>query len=115
MNFDLADELNEYLNENRLGEAIDLTEKKFNKLPKTEFNNIINRNLKPLTENIVEYISTFYTNHKSDFNIKAIYSEMNGFTINYDLWFIDLFAYTEIGTLEDLDWLADFETSSDES
>ena len=115
MNFDLADELNEYLIENRLDDAIILAEKKLNELPKTEFHKIIARDLKPLTENLVDYISSFYTQAKKQFDIKAIYSEMNGFTINYDLWFIDLFAYNELGTLDDLDWLADFETSSNES
>lgn len=115
MNFDLADELKKYLIENRLDLAINLAEKKLNELPDTEFHKIIDRSLKALAENLVNYISTFYNNQKNTFNVKAIYSEMNGFTINYDLWFIDLFAYTEVGTLEDLDWLADFESSSDES
>jgi len=40
---------------------------------------------------------------------------MNGFTINYDLWFIDLFGYSELGTLDDLDWLSEFEYSSEKS
>ena len=40
---------------------------------------------------------------------------MNGFTINTDLWYIDLFAFSECGGLDDLDWLAEFELSSNES
>jgi len=40
--------------------------------------------------------------------LKAFYCEMNGFTINYDRWFIDLFSFSEIGK-EDYEWLADFE------
>ncbi|BAO76537.1 hypothetical protein WPG_2307 [Winogradskyella sp. PG-2] len=36
---------------------------------------------------------------------------MNGFTINYDRWFIDLFSFSEIGQ-EDYEWLADFEHSA---
>jgi len=27
-------------------------------------------------------------------SLKSIYCEMNGFTINYDLWFIDFFAFS---------------------
>src|SRR5690606_30433796 len=63
----------------------------------------------------LNYLNEFYKNAKDEIEVKAIYSEMNGFTINYDLWFIDLFAFTECGGLEDLDWLADFEVSSVDS
>lgn len=47
--------------------------------------------------------------------LKAIYCEMNGFTINYDLWFIDLFAYSFCNDLEDIGWLADFEYCTENS
>ena len=41
--------------------------------------------------------------------VKAIYCEMNGFTINPDLWFVTLFAYDKFGGTNDYDWLADWE------
>lgn len=115
MNFDLADELNTYLLDNKLEQAIEVAEKKLSELPTTEFHKIIGRNLKPLVENLISYITDFYSQSKNEFEVKAIYSEMNGFTINYDLWFIDLFAYAELGTLNDLDWLSEFKCSSDKS
>lgn len=115
MNFDLADELNGYLLDNKLELAIEVAEKKLSELPPTEFHKIIGRNLKPLVENLINYITDFYSQSEKQFEVKAIYSEMNGFTINYDLWFIDLFAYTELGTLDDLDWLSEFEYSSSNS
>lgn len=115
MNFDLAEELNEFLVDNQLEKAVQLAEKELSALPKTDFHKIIGRDLKPLTENLVSYIDSFYKAAKTEIDVKAIYSEMNGFTINYDLWFIDLFAFTQRGGLEDLDWLADFEVSSDDS
>jgi len=34
---------------------------------------------------------------------------MNGFTINCDLWFLDLFAFDKVGGTDDTDWLADWE------
>ena len=44
----------------------------------------------------------------------AYYCEMNGFTINWDKWFINLFSYKYLNNL-DWDWLSDFNdmTSND--
>lgn len=115
MNFDLAEELNIYLLDNKLEQAIEVAEKKLSELPTTDFHKIIGKDLKLLIENLISYITDFYSQSKNKFEVKAIYSEMNGFTINYDLWFIDLFAYSELGTLNDLDWLSEFECASDKS
>ena len=115
MNFDLAEELNTYILDNKLEQAIEIAEKKLSELPTTDFHKIIGKDLKPLIENLISYITDFYSQSKNKFEVKAIYSEMNGFTINYDLWFIDLFAYSELGTLNDLDWLSEFECVHDKS
>lgn len=115
MDFDLVDELNGYLLDNKFELAIEVAEKKLSDLPSTEFHKIIGRDLKPLSENLTSYITDFNSQSKNKFEVKAIYSEMNGFTINYDLWFIDLFGYSELGTLDDLDWLSEFEYSSEKS
>lgn len=115
MYFDLVGELNGYLLDNKLELAIEVAEKKLSDLSSTEFHKVISRDLKPLSENLTSYITDFYSQSKNKFEMKAIYSEMNGFTINYDLWFIDLFAYSELGTLDDLDWLSEFEYSSEKS
>lgn len=40
----------------------------------------------------------------------AAYTEMNGFCINPDLWFCDLFAYHQYGGHDDYDWLADWQS-----
>lgn len=63
-----------------------------------------------LQEELVENVTNW-----DNKEVKAIYSEMNGFTINYDLWFIDLFAYSSCKGLDDLDWLAYYEYSSENS
>lgn len=99
---------------NQLDQAIALAEMELTKLPQTQFNQVVGKNLLHLKEPLLNFLNEFYKNKKDEITIKAIYSEMNGFTINYDLWYIDLFAYTECGGLDDLDWLADFEVSSDD-
>jgi hypothetical protein len=111
----IEEKINNLVSTNQLDKAIRLTEEKLAILPQTDFHKIIGRNLLHLTEQLINYIDKFYDIAQNEIEVQAIYSEMNGFTINYDLWFIDLFAFTECGGLDDLDWLADFEVSSDES
>jgi hypothetical protein len=43
-------------------------------------------------------------------DLGAIYSEMNGFTINPDLWFCDAFGFEEHGGMDDTNWLGDFKS-----
>lgn len=42
--------------------------------------------------------------------VRAVYTEMNGFDINPDLWYCDLFVYMADGGLDDLDWLSDWQS-----
>ena len=112
---DITEKLEKLVFENQLDKAITFAEGELTKLPKTGFHKIVGKNLLHLKEPLLNYLNEFYKNAKDEIEVKAIYSEMNGFTINYDLWFIDLFAFTECGGLEDLDWLADFEVSSVDS
>jgi len=114
MNFDLEDKLNEYVKRNDLDSAIQIAESELGKISETEFHQLIGMNLLHLESVLSEFISKFYSNVKLKYTfsfkkmLKAFYCEMNGFTINYDRWFIDLFSFSEIGK-EDYEWLADFE------
>jgi hypothetical protein len=44
--------------------------------------------------------------------LAAIYTEMNGFTINPDRWFCDAFGFAEHGGDDGYDWLGDFHACS---
>ncbi|WP_242135473.1 hypothetical protein [Aestuariivivens marinum] len=114
MNFDLEDKLNEYIKRNDLDSAIQIAETELNKIPQTDFHQLIGLNLLHLVPDLTKFISVFYSIVKIKYTfsftkkLKAFYCEMNGFTINYDRWFIDLFSFSKIGK-DDFDWLADFE------
>ncbi|MDD5151399.1 MAG: hypothetical protein PHC28_13155 [Flavobacterium sp.] len=121
--------LNELIKIGEIGEAIQIAEDELNKIPSTSFHKIINRNLLHLTKELNDYINDFYKiskNHlegngkgflnslfskKEDTGktLKAIYCEMNGFTINYDLWFISLQGFSSCNDLDDIEWLGDSE------
>ncbi|MBW1297921.1 hypothetical protein [Aquimarina litoralis] len=144
MNFDLLNELTKLLHENELERAIELSENKLNELPSTDFHKVLNKNLLHLKPKLAIYLENFITSaikyfsetpkpkkinflekvfgkkenkFESNVNLKAVYCEMNGFTINNDKWFIDLFAYDFYNGMdpEDLDWLCDFKFDSNNS
>ena len=112
---EISDKLYQLVAENEIDKAIEIAENHLKSLPKTDFHKIIGKNLLHLTNNLTNYISEFYNNYKNEFDFKAIYSEMNGFSINYDLWFIDLFGFDKCEGLEDLDWLGDYDYSTENS
>ena len=128
MNFELTDKLYVLLESKKLDEAISLAEKELKEIPTTDFHKILGRNLLHMTFSLTNYVkefekSTIVVLKKKQGFIKnlfgsgevikpvAYYCEMNGFTINYDRWFIDLFSF-ENYSLTDWDWLSDFYDST---
>lgn len=128
MNFELSDKLTELLEAKKIDRAIEMAEDELRKIPETDFHDIIGKNLKHLTIDLKKYIANFdkvtadVLKKKQGFlksifaskeQVKpvAYYCEMNGFTINYDRWFIDLFSYEKYKA-DDWDWLADFYDST---
>jgi hypothetical protein len=128
MNFELADKLYELLESGKLDEAIAMAERELKEISTTNFHKILDKNLLHLTSELAKHINEFDKSTKdvlkkkqgfiknlfgSEKGIKpaAYYCEMNGFTINYDRWFIDLFSF-ENCSLTDWEWLSDFYDST---
>ena len=128
MNFELADKLSELLESKKLEEAIAMAEQELKNIPTTDFHKILNKNLLHLTSELAKHINEFDKSTKEVLKKKqgflknlfssgkevkpaAYYCEMNGFTINYDRWFIDLFSF-ENYSLTDWEWLSDFYDST---
>lgn len=124
MNFELADKLEVLLETKQLDEAIALAEFELREMLVTDFHEILGRNILHMTINLRNYIKAFDKSTKSvlikkqgffrnffvskkEMKPAAYYAEMNGFTINCDRWYIDLFSF-ENYTLTDWDWLSDF-------
>lgn len=128
MNFELADKLSELLESKKLDKAIAMAEQELKNIPTTDFHKILDKNLLHLTSDLAKHINEFEKSTKEVLKKKqgfiknlfgsgkevkpaAYYCEMNGFTINYDRWFIDLFSF-EIYSLTDWEWLSDFYDST---
>jgi len=128
MNFELADKLSELLESKKLDEAIAMAEQELKNIPTTDFHKILYKNLLHLTSDLAKHINEFDKSTKEVLKKKqgfiknlfgsgkevkpaAYYCEMNGFTINYDRWYIDLFSF-ENYSLTDWEWLSDFYDST---
>lgn len=48
-------------------------------------------------EQVLAFINRFVGESEPDNQLKSIYLEMNGFDINYDLWFFSQFGYNMYG------------------
>jgi hypothetical protein len=61
---------------------------------------------------ILSAINEFIDACSTQFAIKAVYLEMNGFDINPDRWYFDSFGYTAYGAdPEDLEWLCRWQSA----
>ncbi|KFF24109.1 hypothetical protein [Chryseobacterium vrystaatense] len=110
MNFDFAQKINSDLENLDFEKAIHTAEKELNKIPKTEFHDIIGKRLTNPIDDLVNWIESFYKEISKKIKIKSMYFEMNEFDINTDIWYIQGTAYAEDGglNLDDMDWISDY-------
>jgi Fe-S-cluster containining protein len=96
--------------EGEIDNAIRLAEDELLKIPKNDFHKILGRNLLDLTSDTDEFLNAVYQKSVEEINdVKSIYCEMNGFTINPDMWFVTGMSFTFCNDLSDTDWLADYD------
>ena len=129
MNFELADKLYGLLESKKLDEAIAMAEQELREIPTTDFHKILDRNILHLASDLAKHINEFDKStrqilkkkqgfiknlfgSRNEIKPAAYYCEMNGFTINYDRWYIDLFSF-ENYSLTDWEWLSDFYDSTE--
>jgi hypothetical protein len=60
------------------------------------------------------YFDAFHEKASGEGPPTVVYTEMNGFTVNPDLWFCDAFGFPFQGDTESFDWLGSFHASTDE-
>lgn len=102
--------ISKLVKEGEIDKAIRLTEEEFLKIPKNDFHKILGRNLLDLTNDTNEFLNIVYQKSIEEINdVKSIYCEMNGFTINPDMWFVTGMSFTFCNDLSDTDWLADYD------
>ena len=105
MNFEFAKELDKLIIKKKIEEAIEIAEEKLETIPQSAFHKILDRGFAYQADNLVCFIEDFYVSVKEELKIKSIYVEMNGFTINPDLWYVDVFALDRKGSIDNLEWM----------
>jgi hypothetical protein len=75
------------------------------------FNGLITAHFTNPPSQIYGSVSAFHSECSKKFSVKAIYLEMNGFDINPDRWYFDLFGYESIPPNDDsFDWLSEWQS-----
>ena len=84
--------------------------KEIRALPATPFHIVLDLAISNDPAHAAEHFDRFFRAESVRIPIAAAYTEMNGFDINPDRWYCDLFAYLADGGHEDYDWLADWQS-----
>jgi hypothetical protein len=79
-------------------------------LPSSPFHVVLDLSITNDPSHAAAHFDRFFTVESRRFQLGAAYTEMNGFDINPDLWYCDLFAYPQDGGDEDHDWLSDWKS-----
>ncbi len=99
-------ELQPYLLKGDIEHCINRTCEELNKYPNSPFQVVMSLKFTNNPKKVAEYLDRFIRREQKYFTIKAIYTETNGFDINPDLWYFELFAYDKYGGHEDIDWVS---------
>lgn len=113
--YDFEDQVVQMATTGNIQKAIELAESEFKKLEKTDFHKVLGRSLLHLESDVDGFMNSIYEKSQEALgaDVRAIYCEMNGFDINYELWFVTGFSFTFCNSLDDTDWLADYEYAFD--
>lgn len=111
------EQIQDLIQAGKIEEAIRATEAKLSQLPQSDFHEVIGKDLLHLQPALTSFLNNFYETMTVDeeLDMKAIYIEMNSFTVQYQRWFLHALAYESLYNLDNLDWLTDFSGESEKS
>ncbi|QDQ25503.1 hypothetical protein FNU76_03555 [Chitinimonas arctica] len=76
-----------------------------------KFSCLIGASFSNPSSSVVDEINRFIHANETQFEVKAVYLEMNGFDINYDRWYFDLFAYSSyLPEFDETEWLCEWQS-----
>lgn len=111
MNIELWQRINTFIAKGQLEGAIKDLECGLASCNSERFKSLIGSEFKNNDTEIAKEINKFISFSEKDIEVRAVYLEMNGFDINPDRWYFDLFAYdTYQEDEDDLDWLSEWKS-----
>src|SRR5216684_2275668 len=79
-------------------------------LPESPFHMVLDLAFTNDPRDVANHFDRFFDAENSRFAVAAAYTEMNGFDINPDRWYCDLFAYSADGGANDYEWISDWQS-----
>jgi hypothetical protein len=111
--YDLAEELLPALKKGDLEACIGRVSNELSKLSKSPFSKVMELDFSNNPKDIADCFQSILNKYGKKIDIKALYTETNGFDINPDEWYFDIFGYSAYDGLKDLDWLSDWQVESE--
>ena len=108
--FEIAEELSSKVKDGNTQAVLNRVSEVLRSLPPSPFHLVLDLDFTNRPEHVAEHFDRFLHVQKSRFKLGAVYTETNGFDINPDRWYFDLFAYHEYGGHEDYDWLSNWDS-----
>lgn len=93
----------------KLVDAITFCQTELTKFPSSPFHWILGKDMLHLSTDLFDFIKGNFSNGTKLDQTEAFYSELNGFSINCDRWFLDIVAFDKIDDFqsEHSDWLCE--------
>ncbi len=113
--FELQDELLPVLKSGDLDRCETIAVEKLLTLARSPFHLVLDLSITNDPKDAADYVWTFIRCEEHRFPVRAVYAEMNGFFINPDMWFFEVFGYDSYGGDEDYDWLCEWQSSEYEA
>ena len=108
MNIELWEKVDAFVRGDDLDSAVQYLEERLARCESPRFKSLLRADFKNAGTEIAHNINEFVAFCQKRFDIKAVYLEMNGFTINPDRWFFDSFGYDKyVEDPDDLGWLSE--------
>jgi hypothetical protein len=109
MNVDLWQTVNRFFRKNDVAGAASHLESLLRVHSPDRFTSLTEKHFTNAPNVVLDHLNAFIDRCGENFNVAAVYVEMNGFDINYDRWYFDSFGYTQyVNDPDDLDWLSDW-------
>ena len=104
--FQLQEELSPVL---RSGDSVrceQMVAQRLASMPRSPFHIAIDLSIDTSIEGAAAHFDAFFEKESTRYRIGSAYAEMNGFDINPDCWYLNLFAYDRYSGHDGYDWLS---------
>ena len=109
MDLDLWTPIGRRFRESDVSGAVKFLEERLAQANVSRFKGLLGKRFTNEPRAILSAINEFIVAAGSEFDLKAVYLEMNGFDINPDRWFFDFFGFDHYtDDRDDVDWLCEW-------